>query len=84
LKQQVLLKNKYNAKSTNLRCTDSEEFTQGHIDDAVNVNWLGDNFVADAKKFDKTKPILYIVKVETEAKKATEKLNELGFKTYTN
>jgi hypothetical protein len=43
-----------------------EEFTQGHIDD-VNVNWLGDNFVADAK-IDKTKPVLYIVKVETEGK----------------
>jgi rhodanese-related sulfurtransferase len=41
---------------------------------------LGDNFVADAKKFDKTKPVLYIVKVETEAKATTEKLNELGFK----
>jgi rhodanese-related sulfurtransferase len=82
LKQQVLLKNKYNAKSTNLRCTYSEEFTQGHIDDAVNVNWLGDNFVADAKKFDKTKPVFVYCKSET--RKATEKLNELGFKTYTN
>jgi hypothetical protein len=45
---------------------------------------LGDNFVADAKNSTRLKPFLYIVKVETEAKKATEKLNELGFKTYTN
>jgi hypothetical protein len=45
---------------------------------------VGNNFVADAKKFDKTKPVLYIVKVETEVKKATEKLNELGSKIYTN
>jgi rhodanese-related sulfurtransferase len=30
------------------------------------------------QKFDKTKPVLYIVKVETEAKKG-RKLNELGF-----
>jgi hypothetical protein len=30
---------------------------------------VGDNFVADAKKFDKTKPVFVIVKVETEAKK---------------
>jgi rhodanese-related sulfurtransferase len=39
---------------------------------------LGDNFVADAKKFDKTKPVFVYCKVETQ-KKATEKLNELGF-----
>ena len=57
-----------------------EEFTQGHIDDAVNVNWLGDNFVADAKKFDKTKPIFVYCKSGNRSKKATEKLNELGFK----
>jgi hypothetical protein len=52
---------------------------QKDTDDAVNVNWLGDNFVADAKNL--TKPVLFIVKVAEEAKKATEKLNELGFKT---
>jgi 3-mercaptopyruvate sulfurtransferase SseA len=44
-----------------------EEFTQGHIDDAVNVNWLR-QFCCRRKKFDKTKPFLYIVKVETEVK----------------
>jgi hypothetical protein len=70
-----LLKNKYNAKSTNLRCTDSEEFTQGHIDDAVNVNWLGDNFVADAKKFDKTKPIFYIVKWKQSKRQLKSSMN---------
>jgi rhodanese-related sulfurtransferase len=37
---------------------------------------VGDNFVADAKKFDKTKPVfVYVWK-----QKQTEKLNELGFK----
>jgi rhodanese-related sulfurtransferase len=80
LKQQVLLKNKYEKNPQILDVRTPEEFTQGHIDDAVNVNWLGDNFVADAKKFDKTKPVfVYVWK-----QKQTEKLNELGFKTYTN
>jgi hypothetical protein len=43
---------------------------------------VGDNFVADAKKFDKTKPVFYIVKWKQKQK--SNQLNELGFKTYTN
>jgi rhodanese-related sulfurtransferase len=57
-----------------------EEFTQGHIDNAANVNWLGDRFVADAEKFDKTKPVFVYCKSGRRSKKATEKLQELGFK----
>jgi hypothetical protein len=34
------VENKYNAKSTNLDVI-NWGITQGHIDDAVNVNWLG-------------------------------------------
>jgi rhodanese-related sulfurtransferase len=41
IEQQVLLKNKYNANPQILDVITPEEFTQGHIDDAVNVNWLG-------------------------------------------
>ena len=29
-----------------------EEFSSDHIDKAVNVNWLGDNFVAEAEKLE--------------------------------
>jgi rhodanese-related sulfurtransferase len=57
-----------------------EEFTEGHIDNAANVNWLGDRFVADAEKFDKTKPVFVYCKSGRRSKKATEKLQELGFK----
>ncbi len=57
-----------------------EEFMEGHIDDATNVNWLGDHFVSDAEKLDKTKPIFVYCKSGARSKKATEKLEELGFK----
>jgi len=57
-----------------------EEFTEGHIKNAENVNWLGDRFVADAEKFDKTKPVFVYCKSGGRSKKATEKLQELGFK----
>jgi hypothetical protein len=51
--------------------------SQGHIDDAVNVNWLG-TILLRRKKFDKTKPVLYIVKWKQKQK--GNQLNELGFK----
>ena len=57
-----------------------EEFTEGHIDNAANVNWLGDRFVVEAGKFDKTKPVFVYCKSGGRSKKATEKLQELGFK----
>jgi thioredoxin len=58
-----------------------EEFSSEHIDDAKNVNWLGDNFVADAENFDKSKPVFVYCKSGGRSQKAAEKLNELGFKT---
>lgn len=57
-----------------------EEFAEGHIDNAANVNWLGDHFIADAEKFDKTKPVFAYCKSSARSKKASEKLQELGFK----
>jgi rhodanese-related sulfurtransferase len=57
-----------------------EEFTEGHIKDAANVNWLGERFVSDAEKFDKTKPIFVYCKSGNRSMKATEKLQQLGFK----
>ena len=40
-----------------------EEYSTGHIGNAVNVNWTGSNFVADASKYDKSKPIFVYCKV---------------------
>jgi rhodanese-related sulfurtransferase len=57
-----------------------EEFTEGHIKNAANVNWLGERFVSDAEKFDKTKPIFVYCKSGNRSMKATEKLQQLGFK----
>lgn len=57
-----------------------EEFNSEHIDNAKNANWLGDSFVADAEKFDKTKAVFVYCKSGGRSKKASEKLQELGFK----
>lgn len=61
-----------------------EEFASEHIDNAVNVNWLGDDFVAKAGNFDKSKPVFVYCKSGARSAKASEKLQELGFKTIYN
>jgi rhodanese-related sulfurtransferase len=56
------------------------EFTDSHIENALNIDWLGDSFVVDAEKLDKTKPVYVYCKSGGRSKKATAKLEELGFK----
>lgn len=56
-----------------------EEFSSDHIDKAVNINWLGDNFVAEAEKLDKTKPVFVYCKSGGRSQSAVQKLEELGF-----
>jgi len=58
-----------------------EEFASEHIDNAVNVNWLADDFVTKTSKIDKSKPVFVYCKSGGRSAKASEKLQELGFKT---
>ena len=58
-----------------------EEFSGSHIDNAANVDWLGDSFVAGAEKLDKTKPVFVYCKSGGRSKNAASKLQELGFTT---
>jgi thioredoxin len=57
-----------------------EEFASEHIDNAVNVNWLGSDFAANTEKFDQSKPIFVYCKSGARSAKAAAKLEELGFK----
>ena len=61
-----------------------EEFSTGHIENAKNVNWNGSNFVAEANKYDKSKPIFVYCKVGGRSAQAADKLSELGFKEIYN
>jgi thioredoxin len=58
-----------------------EEFTSDHINNAKNINWLGNTFVSDVEKLDKSQPVFVYCKSGGRSQKAAEKLNELGFKT---
>lgn len=61
-----------------------QEFKAGHIDNAINNDWFGDNFEINAQKLDKTKPVFVYCKTNNRSAKAAEKLKELGFKTIYN
>ncbi len=61
-----------------------QEFAAGHLDNAININWLGDYFEENAKKLDKTKPIFVYCKTNNRSPRAAEKLEELGFTTIYN
>lgn len=57
-----------------------EEFASEHIENAVNINWLADDFIIKANKIDKSKPVFVYCKSGGRSAKASEKLQELGFK----
>jgi thioredoxin len=56
-----------------------EEFAGQHIDNAINIDWNGDNFDKKIEKYDKSKPIFVYCMSGGRSKKAAEKLSELGF-----
>ena len=58
-----------------------EEYTGQHIDNAVNINWNGEDFEGEVSKYDKSKPVFVYCMSGGRSKKAAEKLQELGFKT---
>lgn len=60
------------------------EFAAGHIENAVNIDWLGDVFVANAEKLDKSKPVFVYCKTSNRSPSAAAKLEELGFKNIFN
>ncbi|WP_293873257.1 rhodanese-like domain-containing protein [Flavobacterium sp.] len=61
-----------------------EEYSNDHIENAVNANWNGNDFVDKATKFDKSKPIFVYCKVGGRSAQAADKLVELGFKEIYN
>ncbi len=57
-----------------------EEFSEGHIDNAVNINFYDDNFIKDmTSKLDKSKPIYVYCRSGGRSGKASKKLEDAGF-----
>jgi rhodanese-related sulfurtransferase len=75
---------KTNKKPQILDVRTPSEFAEGHIDNAVNVDWQGEDFVKNAEKFNKNKPVYVYCRSGRRSLKASEKLEELGFKNIYN
>ena len=60
------------------------EFSSDHIDKAVNIDWLGDSFVASAEKLDKTKPVFVYCKSGGRSTQAKSILEQNGFHNVIN
>ncbi|UPT70303.1 MAG: rhodanese-like domain-containing protein [Flavobacterium sp. JAD_PAG50586_2] len=56
-----------------------EEYKTEHIENAVNVNWNGEDFAAKVNAYDKSKPVFVYCKVGGRSANAAAKLAEMGF-----
>ena len=56
-----------------------EEFAQGHMDNALNINWFDADFAKQFEKVEKNKTIYVYCKMGGRSAKAQEKLTALGF-----
>ncbi|SHI88547.1 Rhodanese-related sulfurtransferase [Arenibacter nanhaiticus] len=61
-----------------------EEFSQGHLEEAVNINWYDPDFATNFSKIEKEKTIYLYCKVGGRSLMAMEKLKKLGFKNVIN
>lgn len=56
-----------------------EEFNDGHIKNAQNINFYSDTFEEDILKLDKSKPVILYCKSGRRSAACSEKLVEAGF-----
>ena len=56
-----------------------EEYEEGHIGNADNVDYLGDNFEDGIQKYDKNQPIYIYCRSGNRSGKAAKIMKELGF-----
>ncbi|KGO90253.1 thioredoxin domain-containing protein [Flavobacterium suncheonense] len=71
------LKTVENAQLIDVRTPD--EFSEGALANAKNIDWNGNNFESEANKLDKSKPVFVYCLVGGRSKKAAYKLHEMGF-----
>lgn len=71
--------NKVNKGITLIDVRTPEEYKEGHIKNAVNINIYDDDFITKTVAFDKSKPIYVYCKKGGRSAKAAQKLKEAGF-----
>ena len=61
-----------------------EEFSEGHLENAINIDVTADDFDAKVATLDKEKPVMVYCKLGGRSSKAATRLKELGFKNITD
>ncbi|HRO76562.1 MAG TPA: rhodanese-like domain-containing protein [Crocinitomicaceae bacterium] len=75
--QQVLTKNK-SIQLVDVRTP--EEFAEGHLENAVNININSSNFAKQVEKLDKSKPVYIYCRSGGRSRTAGATLEKMGFK----
>lgn len=57
----------------------TEEFNEGHIEGAANIDWLGGTLLTDVSGIDKTKPVLLYCTSGGRSGEAMEAMKKAGF-----
>jgi len=57
-----------------------EEFAEGHLENAINIDITANDFDTKITALDKEKPVMVYCKAGGRSAKASSRLNELGFK----
>jgi len=57
-----------------------DEFLKGHLVNATNINWNGNDFKNEVEKLDKSKPIYVYCLAGSRSEAAAKKMREIGFK----
>lgn len=75
----VIEANKNNPDFVILDVRTPEEFSRGHLENAVNINYYANNFQKDLAKLDKTKTYLIYCLSGSRSGKALNSMKQLGF-----
>lgn len=78
----VITPSDFKEKSVNQTIVDirtPQEFAEGYIEGAVNINVFDKNFLDQMAQFDKSKPIFIYCRSGNRTSSASKKLSELGF-----
>lgn len=78
----VLTPTEFKEKSVNQTIIDirtPEEFSQGHIEGAININYYDSNFMDQIAKFDKNQPIFIYCRSGNRTISASKKAADFGF-----
>ncbi|HWP90893.1 MAG TPA: rhodanese-like domain-containing protein [Thermodesulfobacteriota bacterium] len=76
----LIEKNKKNPDFVILDVRTPEEFSEGHIENAVNLDFYSDNFKEDLEKLDKNKTYITHCRSGSRSAKTLNLMKELGFK----